>query len=145
MNIAARGIIMDKKGKVFCVKLKHSPEFWCLPGGKLDTNERFDFATKRELIEELGVEPIIGNQLYMQQIYEGEECVLTEVGFNILNAEDYNKIDISKTTHGNIELAEYGFKDIKMINFLPNNLKDSLPSDPDLLLKLPMQYFVNTL
>lgn len=99
--------------------------FWCTPGGGLDPHETVTEAIKREIIEELGVTPQIGRLLMIQQFpfdtpqgktHYTEEL---ELFFHIENAEDFMQIDLSKTTHGHGEIANYGFIDPKSVEFLP--------------------------
>ena len=45
-----------------------------------------------------------------------------EFFFQIENPEDYLHIDLSKTTHGKEEIAEFGFKDPSTIHLLPQFL-----------------------
>lgn len=126
MRIAARGVIF-KDDRLFGVRLKpyNSPvpqDFWCLPGGKLDPGENISDCARRELIEELGVEPVVGGLLYVQQFMDGEQLVI-EFLFHITNADDYAHVDLSATTHGETEIAEYGFVERAAVNFLPEFLR----------------------
>jgi hypothetical protein len=70
------------------------------------------------MIEETGVKPEIGNLLFIQQFMDGEREQL-EFFFHIKNADDYETLDLENTTHGTIEVAEYGFVDPKTTNILP--------------------------
>ena len=84
-------------------------------------------AISRELIEETGITPDVGNLLYIHQI-KGEDGYGTpEFIFHIRNGQDYLNFDITKTTHGETELAEAGFVDISSITVLPKFLKIELP------------------
>ena len=85
-------------------------------------------ALTRELIEETGIKPTIGNLIYVHQIGQAGG-VFGDPGFyfHIKNGEDYLRLDISKTTHGEQELAEIGFVDIKKVAVLPVFLKIELP------------------
>ncbi len=62
-RLAARAIIV-KEGKLLCLRQKayrgYTSDYWCVPGGGIDDGESLTDALSRELIEELGVKPQIG-------------------------------------------------------------------------------------
>jgi ADP-ribose pyrophosphatase YjhB (NUDIX family) len=127
-RIAVRGIIF-KNGKLLCARLKYSEStidikpFWCVPGGGLDSGESLTGCLTREMIEETGIRPVIGELLYVQQyVASKSKREELEFFFNILNPADYLSIDLSKTTHGNLEIEEIGFQDPDSINLLPKFL-----------------------
>ena len=69
--------IIFKDGKLFCQRLKnshtlHDSDFWCTPGGGIDFGESLYEGLTREMIEETGVKPVIGNILFIQQFMDGE-------------------------------------------------------------------------
>ena len=75
-------------GKLLCVRLKpyfKAPpghyDFWCTPGGGVDEGEPLVEAFKREMIEELGVEPKVGRLLYIQQFSRGDDKDVVEFLF----------------------------------------------------------------
>ena len=115
------------EGKLLCFKLKPynggpgKSDFWCVPGGGVDEGESLEPALKREMIEETGITPIIGNLLYVQQFEFGDKEHL-EFFFHITNAKDYLTIDLDKTTHGNTEVAEFDFIDTAASVVLPKFL-----------------------
>lgn len=115
-QIKVRGIVLHE-GKLLCVRLKPYNEalkqdnsFWCLPGGTLDEGEALLDCIKREMIEETGITPTVGNLLYIQQFADNEKDY-TEFFFHITNGHDYLNIDLSNTTHGDLEIEEIGFID----------------------------------
>lgn len=129
-RVSVRGIVLHE-GKLLCVRLKPykgslqleaDSDYWCLPGGGLDEGEALLVGVEREMTEETGVKPIVGNLLYVQQFTHGEKDYL-EFFFHITNAEDYLHIDLSKTTHGEIEIAEIGFIDPTTKRVLPEFLQ----------------------
>lgn len=126
-HLKVRGVaILD--GKLLCVRLKPYPgaahfnkDFWCLPGGSVDSGEAITDAFKREMVEELGVEPKVGRLLYVQQFtHNNKEYV--EFFLHIENPQDYTDIDLSKTTHGDMEIEELAFVDPKTTYVLPEFL-----------------------
>jgi hypothetical protein len=62
------------------------------------------------MIEETGVAPKIGKLLFIQQFNDGKREQL-EFFFHVENAEDYETIDLAATSHGEIEVSNYGFID----------------------------------
>jgi len=112
-RITTRGIIY-KNGKIFAQKLKRgegTAAFWCTPGGGLDQHESLHDGLVREMIEETGVSPEIGKLLYVQQYRDDKGREYLEFFYHITNVGDYETIDLASTTHGEIEVAEYGFVD----------------------------------
>lgn len=101
--------------KLLCVQLKPyngvsklMADSWCVPGGTLEEGEGLLAGLEREMVEETGVKPHIGNLLYIQQFaYSGKDHL--EFFFHVTNAADYQTIDLSKTTHGTHEIASIGF------------------------------------
>lgn len=127
-RVNVRGIII-KNNKLFAVRLKQpdgsAGNYWCLPGGGLDPYETLEQGIVREMIEETGVRPVVGNLLYIQQLrstrrHRDEEL---EFFFHITNTEDYAKVDFLNTTHGAKELSHAEFIDPKAVEcILPSFL-----------------------
>jgi len=127
-HVTVRGIVLYG-GKLLCVRLKpykdhlrRDNSYWCLPGGGLDEGEPLVAGIEREMIEETGVAPVVGNLLYVQQFIHGEKDYL-EFFFHIKNDADYLNIDLSKTTHGLEEIEEIDFIDPAANHVLPEFLK----------------------
>lgn len=127
--ITVRGIIF-KDGKLFCQKLKHykpgqNPslvnDYWCIPGGHLDHGESLETGLQREMIEETGVIPQIGQLLFTQQ-YTADDGDYVEFFYHITNTDGYETIDLASTSHGEKEIAEYGFINPDASNILPKFL-----------------------
>ena len=63
-RVNVRGIIINDQGKIFCQQLTANSgkgrNFWCTPGGGLESGESLLDGLHREMIEETGVEPEIG-------------------------------------------------------------------------------------
>jgi 8-oxo-dGTP diphosphatase len=127
-RLTVRGILVDKAGKLFCVKLKgyggkEARDFWCLPGGGIDPGEALVPALHREMVEETTVAPDVGELLYIQQFHDidnGSEHF--EFFFHIKNSGDYKDFDITKATHAAEEIADFGFVDPKTTYILPEFL-----------------------
>lgn len=128
-NVSVRGIAV-LGGKLLCVRLKPYPgamrgeyDFWCLPGGGVDDGEALLDAFKREMTEELGIEPKIGRLLYVHQfIRKDKNKDMLEFFFHIENPEDYQHIDLANTTHGTEEIEEIAFVDPATTHILPDFL-----------------------
>ncbi|HSX34625.1 MAG TPA: NUDIX domain-containing protein [Candidatus Saccharimonadales bacterium] len=114
-RVAVRAVILHE-GKVLCVKLKpyrgkatgDAVNYWCTPGGGVDLGEPLIPALEREVIEELGVRPKVGKLLYIQQ-FSYNDMEQLEFFFEVTNGQDYLNIDLEKTTHGALEIAEVAF------------------------------------
>jgi len=72
-RIAVRAII-EKDDKLLLAKLTGygsndgvPNEFWCTFGGGVDIGEPLEKAVIREVIEETGITPVIGQLLFVQQ------------------------------------------------------------------------------
>lgn len=144
-RVNIRGIIY-KDGKLFCQQLKQSHSnveeaFWCTPGGGIDFGESLQEGLRREMIEETGIEPAIGKLLFVQQFFDGTKEQL-EFFFEITNADDYETIDLSSTTHGDIEVDRCGFIDPTTEKVLPEFLQDISLADA-FLNSTPTQIFSN--
>ncbi len=125
-QIAVRGIIY-KDGKIYAQKLKDSngdeSNFWSTPGGRIENNENLLGCLEREMIEETGVKPQIGNLILVQQFKDGKNEKM-EFFFHIKNAEDYKKIDINNTSHGMAEISKHEFIDPKTDSLKPDILQN---------------------
>lgn len=116
-RVAVRAIVV-KNGKLLCVRQNNYKnkavvdvnDYWCTPGGGVDIGEPLIPALERELIEETGVKPVVGNLLYVQQFEHGDQEHL-EFFFHVTNSDAYDRIDLEATSHGVIEIAEIDFVD----------------------------------
>ena len=119
-----RGIIF-KDGKLLVTKFRQDddqePDWWGTFGGGLDPNEPILEGLYREMIEETGVAPKIGNLLFIQQFHDGEKEQF-ELFFHITNAEDYQSFSLEDTSHGALELVRHAFVDPKTNDIYPQFL-----------------------
>lgn len=126
-KVKVRGVIV-REGKLFCVKhilrsgqiAKH----WSTPGGGLDIGEPLITGLIREMVEETGVKPVIGNLLIIQQFIDDVDREQLVLFFNITNSQDYLDIKLTDTSHGVAEIHEFGFVDPATTHILPKILKE---------------------
>ncbi len=102
-EIRCRGVIVHE-GKLLVVKHTHDTTFAALPGGHLEFGEDVQECLRRELVEELGIEPEIGRLLYVNTYIESYGAQPVEFFFEILNGDAYAKGSNVAATHAH-ELA----------------------------------------
>jgi ADP-ribose pyrophosphatase YjhB (NUDIX family) len=121
-RISARGIIFTD-GKLLSQQLTANaksakPSYWCTPGGGLDIGESIIDCLHREMVEETGIPPKIGKLLFVQQFNENNHEYM-DFFFHIENPEDYRSIDLTATTHGELEIEHVEFINPQNNNVLP--------------------------
>ena len=115
-RIAVKAIIVHD-GKLLVVRhkkykdaLPRASEYTAVPGGGVEPGEAITAVMERELIEELGIKPVVGKLLFVQQ-FSFADMEHIEFFFEIKNAADYLHVDLEKTTHGSTEIATIEFAD----------------------------------
>jgi ADP-ribose pyrophosphatase YjhB (NUDIX family) len=98
---------MLHKGELLAAQPKDSG-FWYLPGGLALGDESAEQALLRIVTEQTGIRPDIGSLAYVWQHAQAQVQQL-ELFFMIVNARDYLKIDLSKSSRGGKDLDEIGF------------------------------------
>ena len=78
--------------------------FAALPGGHLEKGEDVKECLKREIVEELGIEPEIGRLLYINIFADGDNQPM-EFFFEVTNVGDYLDTKALTGTHSH-ELSE---------------------------------------
>ena len=86
------------------VKHAHDTSFAALPGGHLEWGEDVKECLRREIVEELGVEPKIGRLLYINTFLDGEHIQPMEFFFEVTNVDECKDVSNSVRTHAH-ELA----------------------------------------
>lgn len=141
-RVAVRAIIIDN-GKLLAVRLKPyggtgagiASDQWCTVGGGVDAGEPLIPALEREVLEETGIMPKVGNLLFVQQFLH-KETEQMEFFFHVSNTEDFKNIDLAKTSHGVEEIAEIDFIATAESKLLPkflthidfNNFNTTIPT-----------------
>ena len=102
-------------------KLKHSPNKYEFPGGKLEKGETFKDALKRELYEELSIEVDYENIIeFPNNRIENDEIIL-----NVFIVNDW-KNEIKLNPEINSEILEIDLDELK-------NVEDLLETDKELI------------
>lgn len=118
--VRVRGIIINKD-KLLLVGIVGN-DFLCLPGGKLEHGEDVKECLERELIEELGVSPVIGNLLYVNTFIDRNGNHNLDFVFEVLNGKYYVDLDGLERTHA-FELDKINWVSRnENINFLPKTI-----------------------
>jgi ADP-ribose pyrophosphatase YjhB (NUDIX family) len=119
--IKCRGVILYED-KLLVVKHSLSSKFYALPGGHLDGDENPNECIKREIFEEFGVNPEVGNLLYINQFSDPDKSFL-EFFFEIKNGIDFKNLDENKIDKKEIIEIVWVKKDNGM-NILPTKLNE---------------------
>lgn len=126
-TIRCRGIILDQN-KLLVVKHAQKDGYYALPGGHLEFGEDIRICMIREIKEELGIEPILGNLLYIHSYKQGRDksdnIHSIEFFFEITNSKDYVNCERLLRSHSH-ELAEIRWVGIdEDINLLPKQIEN---------------------
>ncbi len=96
--IRSRAIILHD-GRLLV--MKHGPDvkYVALPGGHLEWGEDVKECLRREIVEELGIEPEIGRLFYISTFTkEGKQSV--EFFFEVTNGEKFKDCKLIDVSHG---------------------------------------------
>lgn len=129
-KIRCRAIIIEDSKIFLTVPSLAKEPFYCLPGWKLDEGERLEECIKREVFEELWVNAVVWDMIYVNEFINYTWELNIDFWYLIENIEDFKNLDLSKTSHWKLEILEYWFYDLSKLNkplkpeFLPEILKE---------------------
>lgn len=138
-TVKVRAIITSDNRFLF-VKNASSAAFWCLPGGKVDKGEDVIHALRRELEEELGVTPEVGNVVFVHQ-YPAEALDSLELFFHVRNSAAYADLMLDELAGG--ELREVAWLEPGAADILPGFLSEELSVVAGHNFKHPTQVWVD--
>ena len=93
------------EGRLLAVRHSHDTPYLVLPGGHIDFGENPEECLHREMVEELGVEPVIGRLLYVNTFVDKRERQSIDFFFEVTNAEAFLNHHENDRSHAH-ELAE---------------------------------------
>ncbi len=103
--VRCRAIIVHK-GKLLVVRHRAGAAYVALPGGHLEWGEDVRECTRREIVEELGVEPSIGRLLYVNNFVKEQDGVHSvEFFFEVTNGAAFVDCESRVRSHA-YEIAE---------------------------------------
>jgi len=123
--IRCRAIIIHE-GKLLVVRHAGNVSFAALPGGHLEWGEDVKECLSREIVEELGIKPVIGKLLYISTFEDAENTQPMEFFFEVTNGADYLNVEHLTRTHA-YELSEIIWVDSnERIKILPQKIEQDL-------------------
>ena len=117
-HIGQYALLKNKENKLLLLERSRS-KTWCLPGGRLHTNEDWDIALLREIKEELGLDCVYPKPFgvnILKDDYQTKYCV-----YFTLNCTDISKLRISDE-HSN--LGWLGAEEVKALNIEDEKVKE---------------------
>lgn len=116
--------------------------YWCLPGGRVDFGESAEEAVRREMMEELGLEPCIERPLWVvENLYEQDGARYHEASLYYLvtlpagcaeveAADPWTTVELDGTPLLN---RWHPIDSLESVNLVPSFLRTGLREIPDVL------------
>jgi 8-oxo-dGTP pyrophosphatase MutT (NUDIX family) len=134
MTIRVRAIIIEDKKVLLMHRVKNGQEYWAFPGGAVEESDTNQVdALKRECLEELGVEVLVGDLFIEKSSLAHDAIGQMEYFYNckILRGEvgtgtgpEFSNRDIDKYGTYEVEWLQLNF--IKDKNVYPLELRDKI-------------------
>lgn len=125
IKIVCRSLVIDNQDRVLLVK-KTGSDFWILPGGTLEAKDAsLQACLVRELKEELGVDAVINNFRFIQELHKNDTRFIDLIWEATLSSDPIKrKEDIYETSHHELTDMQWINKsDLRNVNIKPEFLK----------------------
>ena len=113
-----------REGKIFIAKRQNKGDMggrWEFPGGKIDGDEDFETAIKREMKEEFDVDVSVGEHItHSTFIHTCKNCECSLDAFAVTLAHDGMEKPFTLTEHTDYRWADIG--EIPSLNFVDSDL-----------------------
>lgn len=121
-------VIKDSK-QILLIRRENEPfkDRWCFPGGNIENNERYLDATKREILEETGVNIRFPQPNLLKVVEAGKYTIITSI--TELDGEQDAEICKEKYDFNEISCRWFNFEDVVKIDeieFVPG-IKQLIP------------------
>ncbi len=115
IRTSAKAVVI-KNGRLLAIKLNDGiEEFYILPGGGQDSEEKLPEAVIREVREETGIDVECGDLLFVIEGVHGEEFHRIDLVF----ACKYSGLSENAQLHSDINQIGYEWLDLSVLNKLP--------------------------
>ncbi|MEI7777560.1 MAG: NUDIX domain-containing protein [bacterium] len=118
--VRCRAVIIHEN-KLLVVRHGKDVDFAALPGGHLEWGEEVKECLIREIIEELGVEPVIGRLLYINN-FTRDNTQSIEFIFEVTNSSDYVECEKLNRSHASEIFEMCWISPTDTIKVLPTKL-----------------------
>ena len=113
-----------RDGKIFIAKRQNKGDMggrWEFPGGKIDGDESFEVAIKREMKEEFGVDVTVGEHIcHSTFVHKSKCCECTLDAFEVHFAHDGMEKPFTLTEHTDYKWVD--IEEIPSLNFVDSDL-----------------------
>ena len=104
IEVRCRAVIINE-GKLLTVR-HTGKNFLALPGGHLEFGEGPKECVHREVVEELGIVPVVGRVMYINTFVDGDSKQSIEFFFEIKNSAEYVDLENTHRSHAH-EIDQY--------------------------------------